>query len=1352
MNINVFVEAKEMKPEAWAFSRIGIVIGIFLLLVLIDSCFGQTTLTLNVLSNTQEHSEWCWAASSKAVLDYYSHPQSQCSIANWAWNRSDCCGNEEFVWDHPCNKPIYTFGTPSVQAILSNWGVNSSASSSALSPDASVAEINAGRPFVIRWALKSCNLDCGHFVVGMGCDLDLSKALWISYQDPAPGIGYQKHLYSAVVDDVQHTWTHSLQITVPAGVLGDTYENPYIIPAGPFPVVMGGTTAGFNNDLAKAPSCLSGIDTCGPDVFFSFTAPASGDYIVWIQGNDWSWPAHTWVSAALGACGCASPQSSAQGPGVNYYPISAIAGTNYRIVLGGQGVQETGHCSAGTYTLEVGPCSDLHTPGGLAASAISSTSAKMNWDVARQPPGTNTALKRYLPGDTEGAIVFSGPDGGDFLDTGLTPGTTYSYRVAAAHSYCVPFPPLSNPVYVTLPSSYILTVAKAGTGTGAVTSNPHGIDCGAGCSSEFGSGTQVILSAQPVAGSNFVGWSGEGCSGTESCVVTMSQARTVTATFDLVQPNPTLTVTKSGLGIGTVTSNPSGVSCGSTCSASFPNGTQVRLTPTPQFGSTFGGWSGGGCSGTGQCVVGMSTDQSVQVIFNLIPQPQTGKIVYIKGGNVWIMNTDGTSQTQLTSGGGATIPRLANGVVVFQEGGQLRKTDAAGTSPSPILNTVGVLEYDLDPAGQRIVMTYNGMAGSNYRNFILYTMNLDGSGKVAINTTSNMHQFCLYWGRDGYIYLDQTIVGDPYKQKVFRIPEGGVDNPTLLVNYFSQYAAEGGLSGKVAFLYNQPAPKLGMINSDGSGQIDVANSPAGILGRIAYDYDQETIYFRYNNQIWRINPDGTGLRMLVSSLAGTDYDLDYGTVAKSSGIAAMTIPPPGSTLTSSTVTFAWSAGSGVSEYYLQVGTTPGGQERYSVSEGLNLSATVMGLPTDGSTVYVRLWSKIGGLWSYNDYTYVSCTGCTTTKAEMTTPTPEATLSSSMTTFWWNASLGSECYLQVGTTMGGQEIYSAGQGTNLSVQVPALPTDGSLVYARLWTNIGGVWLYNDYTYTACSGCTATKAVMTSPATGSTLNSSSVTFTWSNSLASQYYLQVGTVPGGQQIYSAGQGTNLSTQVTGLPIGGDNVYVRLWSELGGMWWYSDYSYLACSGCTPTQAAMTTPAPGSTLSSTMVTFKWGTSLASECYLQVGTTAGGQEIYSAGEGTNLSSQVMDLPNNGGAVYVRLWSKIGGAWLFNDYTYTACTGCTATKAAMVTPASGSTLSSRAVTFTWSAGLSVEYYLFVGTSAGGQEIYSAGQGTNLSVELSGIPNNGSTVRVRLWSRIGGAWLFNDYTYTACTGCQ
>ena len=87
------------------------------------------------------------------------------------------------------------------------------------------------------------------------------------------------------------------------------------------------------------------------------------------------------------------------------------------------------------------------------------------------------------------------------------------------------------------------------------------------------------------------------------------------------QANYTLTVSKTGTGgTGTVTSsNPTGITCGTTCSAAFASGTAVTLTATPTAGSEFAGWSGGGCSGTGTCTVTMSSAQAVTATFNLTP-------------------------------------------------------------------------------------------------------------------------------------------------------------------------------------------------------------------------------------------------------------------------------------------------------------------------------------------------------------------------------------------------------------------------------------------------------------------------------------------------------------------------------------------------------------------------------------------------------------------------------------------------------------------------------------------------------------------------------------------------------------
>jgi hypothetical protein len=75
-----------------------------------------------------------------------------------------------------------------------------------------------------------------------------------------------------------------------------------------------------------------------------------------------------------------------------------------------------------------------------------------------------------------------------------------------------------------------LTVAKDGTGTGTVTSTPAAIDCGGTCASAFGYGTVVSLAAAGTGGSTFTGWSGA-CTGTGACEVTMTEARSVTATF-----------------------------------------------------------------------------------------------------------------------------------------------------------------------------------------------------------------------------------------------------------------------------------------------------------------------------------------------------------------------------------------------------------------------------------------------------------------------------------------------------------------------------------------------------------------------------------------------------------------------------------------------------------------------------------------------------------------------------------------------------------------------------------------------------------------------------------------------------
>jgi hypothetical protein len=78
----------------------------------------------------------------------------------------------------------------------------------------------------------------------------------------------------------------------------------------------------------------------------------------------------------------------------------------------------------------------------------------------------------------------------------------------------------------------------------------------------------------------------------------------------------TLTVNKTGTGTGTVESLDGGIVCGSDCSETYVEGTDVTLTAAPDIGSYFGGWTGGGCAGTGGCSLALSGDTLVEASFS----------------------------------------------------------------------------------------------------------------------------------------------------------------------------------------------------------------------------------------------------------------------------------------------------------------------------------------------------------------------------------------------------------------------------------------------------------------------------------------------------------------------------------------------------------------------------------------------------------------------------------------------------------------------------------------------------------------------------------------------------------------
>jgi hypothetical protein len=196
----------------------------------------------------------------------------------------------------------------------------------------------------------------------------------------------------------------------------------------------------------------------------------------------------------------------------------------------------------------------------------------------------------------------------------------------------------------------------------------------------------------------------------------------------ITQPQLTLSVSKAGLGAGTVTSSPSGISCGTKCSHTFNNHASVILTASPSSGSFFAGWeSAEGCS-TGTCTVTLSDyNRGVTAAFGLIVNGACGSsqaktfdtaptqnlcltgtptvVSYNDGKWVWSCNG---------SPGGSTASCWAH---ITQVGLSVSKTGNGTITSNPAGINCGDDCDELYPYGTLVTLTATPEAGFTFSNW-----------------------------------------------------------------------------------------------------------------------------------------------------------------------------------------------------------------------------------------------------------------------------------------------------------------------------------------------------------------------------------------------------------------------------------------------------------------------------------------------------------------------------------------------------------------------------------------------------------------------------------------------------------
>lgn len=207
-----------------------------------------------------------------------------------------------------------------------------------------------------------------------------------------------------------------------------------------------------------------------------------------------------------------------------------------------------------------------------------------------------------ISGPFKGKAVALQPDGNI-----IVAGTGEAHRLNAG----IPVGSTSMLTFRLHDKTDLLTVTTVGSGT--VAAFPGTLTGGKG---NYVSGSTVQLTATPVGGATFTGWSGA-CSGTGACSVVINGPVNVTATFTM-----SYALTVSVAGVGTVTSVPSGsISCnspsGTGCNGSYLDGTPITLTTTSPWYTLSGLWSGGTCSGstTVDCSFIMSNNRTVTATF-----------------------------------------------------------------------------------------------------------------------------------------------------------------------------------------------------------------------------------------------------------------------------------------------------------------------------------------------------------------------------------------------------------------------------------------------------------------------------------------------------------------------------------------------------------------------------------------------------------------------------------------------------------------------------------------------------------------------------------------------------------------
>ena len=343
-------------------------------------------------------------------------------------------------------------------------------------------------------------------------------------------------------------------------------------------------------------------------------------------------------------------------------------------------------------------------------------------------------------------------------------------------------------------------------------------------------------------------------------------------------------------------------------------------------------------------------------------------------------------------------------------------------------------------------------------------------------------------------------------------------------------------------------------------------------------------------------------------------------------------------------TFTWTSVPNVIWYQLYIGTTKGANNVYN-SWGVTVTTLNLNLNLQSNfTYYARLFTDVGGKWSYTDSTFTTGTGI----ARIITPANNGIVAGyPAVQFTWNSVSDALDYvLWVGSAPGKYDVLYVNNGNSTSTSSPMGP--GQTYYIRLWTQKSSGWSYVDSTFS-----TTPVAYMLTPANGATGIDPTlpITFTWTSvPQVIWYQIYIGTTKGANDVYNS-WGVKTTTLTVNVNWRSNfTYYVRLFTDVGGQWRYSDSTFTTGTGI----ARLHSPANGATNVSQFQKFTWNSIPGALAYALIvsPTNYGTYDMYSDSWVPSVSSRYVWGLQPNTYYYASMCTQTASGWTCANSNFT----------------------------------------------------------------------------------------------------